>query len=99
MKQLALHPVYQLFEKKGVPLCLSRQIAEIFLKGHKHVLESIRQGIEETQNFAAEFSATNFLKSYYSDRGKFYPEYLLTKNGFSYVAMKFTGKKAAQFRV
>jgi hypothetical protein len=32
----------------------------------------------------AEFSAANFFESNYKDRGKFYPEYLLAKDGFSY---------------
>ena len=96
---LILHPEFQLYEKKSVPLCSSRQIAEIFQKEHKNVLVSIRQAIEETEDFAADFSATNFLKSSFLDRGKSYPEFLLTKDGFSYVAMRFTGKKAAQFRV
>ena len=97
--ELVLHPEFQLYERHNVPLCSCRQLAERFEKEHKHVLDAVRQAIEETKDFAAEFSATNFLKSYYMDRGKSYPEFLLTKDGAGYVAMKFTGKKAARFRV
>ena len=99
MKSLVLHPTFGLFERNDVALCSSRQLAELFEKEHKHVLDAVRQAIEETQNFAADFSATNFFKSSFSDRGKSYPEFLLTKDGASYVGMKFTGQRAAQFRV
>ena len=99
MKSLVLHPTFGLFERNDVPLCSSRQVAELFEKEHKHVLDAVRQAITETQSFAADFSATNFLKSSFLDRGKSYPEFLLTKDGASYVGMKFTGQRAAQFRV
>jgi Rha family phage regulatory protein len=48
---------------------------------------------------SVESSAANFIESQYKDRGKFYPEFLLTKDGFSYIAMGFTDKKAAAFKI
>ena len=97
--KLALNPNYQLFESKGAAFCSSRQVAETFGREHKNVIASVREAIAETGDFAADFSATNFIEVKYKDRNRFYPEFLLTKDGFTYVAMKFTGKKAARFRV
>lgn len=45
------------------------------------------------------FSRYNFVPSNYEDgRGKEYPEYLITRDGFSFLAMGFTGAKAAEFK-
>jgi len=66
-------------------------VAGDFEKEHKHVLESIR-------NLIAENSAVKnmIIESYYEVRGKQYPEYLLTRDGFSLLVMGFTGAKALQ---
>ena len=53
---------------------------------NRNVLQSIREAIETTIGLDADFSAANFIESQYKDRGKFYPEFLLTKDGFSYTA-------------
>lgn len=94
-----LNPRYGLFESKGAVFCSSRQVAETFGKRHDNILQSVREAIQETANFAPDFSGTNFIEVKYKERNRFYPEFLLTKDGFTYVAMRFTGKKAAQFRV
>ncbi len=79
----------------------SRVIAEKFNKEHKHVLDSIRKQIEF---FVAEKSATkldNYFigTTYTDDRGKTYPEYLITRNGFTLLVMGFTGEKAFDFKI
>jgi len=72
----------------------SRFIADVFKKEHKDVLESIRNC-----NCSSEFSQRNFTPSTYKDsRGKKQPEILLTKDGFAFIVMGFTGKKAAKFK-
>jgi len=73
----------------------SRTVAEIFDKEHRHVLESIREIL------TAEKSAVNlfFENSYLSSRGKFYPEYLMNRDGFCLLAMGFTGQKALHFKM
>jgi Rha family phage regulatory protein len=96
---MVLNPEYRLYECRGKPFCSSLQVAETFEKRHDNVLQAIREAVEKTANFAPNFSGANFVESQYKDRGKFYPEYLLTKDGFSYVAMGFTGEKAAVFKV
>lgn len=78
----------------GVPVVSSRKIAEAFGKRHDHVLESIRNC-----GCSKEFALPNFRESYYKDsQGKKQPEFLITKDGFAFIVMGFTGKKAAEFK-
>lgn len=72
----------------------SREVAYNFGKHHKDVLESVR-------NLAAENSATKsmFIESSYQNRGKQYPEYLLTRDGFTLTVMGFTGKAALDWKL
>ena len=99
MEKLALHPDYQLYERKGKPFCTSRQVAETFNRDHKNVRAAIKKAIDTTQKVAANFSAANFVESSYKDRGKAYPEYLLARDGFTFVTMGFSGLKAAAFKI
>lgn len=72
----------------------SKDIAEHFGKDHKHVLESIREIL------VAENSATKFYQeTTYQNRGKDYKAYLMNRDGFSLLAMGFTGKKALQWKL
>lgn len=72
----------------------SREIAENFEKLHKDVLKAIRN-IECSE----EFRERNFApSSYYNEQNKKQPEYLITRDGFTMLAMGFTGKKAMQFK-
>lgn len=68
-------------------------VAEQFGKDHRHVLESIR-------SLAAENSAARlFEESTYENRGKEYPMYYMNRDGFSLLAMGFTGSKALSFKL
>jgi anti-repressor protein len=72
----------------------SRMIAEVFEKDHGKVLRAIRS-LECTP----EFTEANFGLSEYEDTtGRTLPEYVITKDGFVFLAMGFTGKKAAKFK-
>lgn len=72
----------------------SRDVAERFEKNHKDVMRSVN-----SLECSSEFSQRNFaLSEYMSDRGKKYPQYLMTRDGFVFLAMGFTGKKAAHFK-
>lgn len=82
----------------GKAVVSSRMIAEIFGKPHKDVLKAIRKSIEDLSEVARDFCGANFIANDYINRGKEYPEFLLTKDGFAYVVMGFTGKDAAQFK-
>lgn len=80
--------------KEEILTANSRDVAEHFEKDHKHVLESIR-------NLTAENSATKsmFIETSFESRGKFYPQYELTRDGFSLLVMGFTGSKALEWKL
>jgi Rha family phage regulatory protein len=72
----------------------SRFIAEKFGKSHKNVIQSI-----ENIDCSEEFSRLNFQPSdFEATRGKFFKEYLITRDGFSFLCMGFTGKEAARWK-
>nr|DAL97488.1 MAG TPA: KilA protein [Caudoviricetes sp.] len=71
----------------------SLKVAEHFQKEHKDVLESIR-------NLAAENSAASFYtETTYKNRGKEYPMFEMDRDGFSLLAMGFTGEKALKWKL
>ena len=75
-------------------LVSSLEVSRNFQKEHRHVLESIR-------NLAAENSAAKnlFYESTYENRGKQYPMYLMNRDGFTLLAMGFTGKDALEWKL
>lgn len=74
----------------------SLSVAEHFNKRHTHVLEKIEQIIRED---SAKNSAQCFKKTYYKDAsGKRNPKYLMNRDGFTFLVMGFTGKKANQWK-
>ena len=80
--------------QNGQIVVSSKQVAEHFGKEHKHVLESIREIL------AVEKSATKFfVESTFKNRGKEYPMLLMNRDGFTLLAMGFTGKKALEWKL
>ncbi|WGO83174.1 Rha family transcriptional regulator [Arsenophonus apicola] len=74
----------------------SLDVAEYFCKLHKDVLRKI-----ESLDCSNEFTERNFtlcFKNNELQNGKPQPYYEMTKNGFIFLVMGFTGKKAAQFK-
>jgi Rha family phage regulatory protein len=72
----------------------SLAVAEYFDKLHKNVLRSI-----ELLDCSAEFSRLNFeLTSYLDQQGKSRPMYYMTKNGFVFLVMGFTGEEAGRIK-
>lgn len=92
--------VVSLVNENGVVYATSRQIASDFEKDHKHVLDSIRETIK---NLTAENSSVNykdyFIEDTYVSRGKQYPQYKLTKDGFTLIGLGFNGAKALKFKI
>ena len=73
----------------------SLKVAEMFEKQHKHVLEKI----EKILNDSAENSAQCFHKTRYKDTsGKWNTKYLMNRDGFTFLVMGFTGKKANEWK-
>ncbi len=77
----------------GKPVTTSRAIAKLFERDHKQVLRKIRD-----LDCSAQFLTAHFCAVKYHHRGNDHPEYQITKDGFVFLAMGFTGKKAAQFK-
>ena len=77
-----------------VPKTTSLVVAEFFSKQHKNVIRII-----DNLDCSDKFSQLNFEPSEYTDdRGKVRRMYHMTKNGFIFLVMGFTGKAAAGFK-
>lgn len=79
-------------------LTSSLLVADKFGKNHKHVLESIRELIKG----CAEKSANPmFVETVYihPQNGQEYPMFIMNRDGFTLLAMGFTGEKALQFKL
>lgn len=77
-----------------VPKTTSLIVAKYFGKRHADVLRAI-----EKLDCSKEFNERNFALVDYTDvKGEKRPCYELTKDGFTFLAMGFTGKKSAQFK-
>ncbi|EES4580766.1 transcriptional regulator [Escherichia coli] len=80
--------------ENGRAVTTSIAIAEFFGKRHERVLDKIRN-----LDCSAKFTEHNFVSSEYTDStGRKLPMYQITKNGFVFLVMGFTGKKAAAFK-
>nr|WP_125707460.1 phage antirepressor KilAC domain-containing protein [Companilactobacillus zhongbaensis] len=74
----------------------SLQVAETFNKEHKNIIRDIEHLLESDSSV---LSSQIFLKSTHENRGKQYPMYYMNRDGFTLLAMGFTGKKALRFKM
>ena len=75
----------------------SLKVAEVFGKRHDNVIQAIEKAKIALLNFKDSEKA--FVKAEYTDAtGKSNPMYYLNRDAFSFVAMGFTGAKAAEFK-
>jgi Rha family phage regulatory protein len=78
----------------GQPVTTSLKVAEAFGKQHKDVLRAI-QRIECSKDF----TERNFAPSEYVDStGRKLPMFNMTKDGFVFLVMGFTGRQASKFK-
>lgn len=99
MSKLMLNPEFNLYERKGQVFCSSRQVAEEFKREHKNVLRAIEGFAEPTSGLSEGFNQLNFEPVTYKDaKGEKRKEYLITRDGFTLLAMGFTGQKAMKFK-
>lgn len=78
----------------GQVVTSSQAIADYFTKRHDDVLTKIRN-----LECSPEFNARNFAVVEYTDtKGELRPAYKITRDGFAFLAMGFTGKRAARFK-
>ncbi|EPI8914865.1 Rha family transcriptional regulator [Escherichia coli] len=86
------HPEITIINGRVVTTSLA--VANYFTKRHERVLDRIRN-----LECSAEFTEHNFVLSEYTDAsGRKLPCYQITRDGFAFLAMGFTGKRAAQFK-
>lgn len=85
--------------QNGEPVVSSRQIAESFGKEHRNVMRDI-------ENLMSEGALKNehtplFYKTEYvhEQNGQTYPMYLMNRDGFTLLAMGFTGKAALEWKI
>lgn len=80
---------------EGQPLTNSILVAEKFEKQHSHVIRSI----QNLQLANPKVDALFVSASYIDEQGKDRPMYIMNRDGFTLLAMGFTGKKALQFKL
>ena len=81
--------------QNGQVVVSSKQVAEHFEKQHFHVLETLDKLIIENPIMTEMFQKT----SYTAGTGKAYPMFLMNRDGFTLLAMGFTGKKALEWKL
>jgi len=87
-------PLELVVERDGQAVADSRIIADVFGKEHSKVLRAIR-----SLECSDEFAQANFGQgSYINENNREMPMYEMTRDGFSFLVMGFTGKEAAQWK-
>lgn len=81
--------------QNGEPVVSSRQIAENFGKNHRDVLRAVDNLKEDVRNFAQMFFEGTDQDSY----GREQRAYLMNRDGFTLLAMGFTGKAALEWKL
>lgn len=73
-------------------------VAEKFGKNHKHVLESVRELVRGCAEKSADpmFAESTYINT---QNGQEYPMFVMNRDGFTLLAMGFTGEKALQFKL
>lgn len=73
----------------------SLKVAEVFDKKHQHVMEAIRKLTVENSTVKKMFVEDSYLNS----RNQQQPMYYMNRDGFTLLAMGFTGAKAMEFKL
>lgn len=82
------------FIHNGKAVTTSQAVADYFNKRHDNVIQKLK-----TLDCSPEFNALNFkVVEYFDAKGEKRPAYEMTKDGFVFLVMGFTGKKAAAFK-
>lgn len=90
------------FLQNNQALTDSLNVAKVFKKEHKVVLEAIRNLLRDLGTAQKSAIPTDyFIESEYTfeQNGRKLSKYLMTRDGFTLLAMGFTGKKALKFKL
>ncbi|WP_288625237.1 Rha family transcriptional regulator [uncultured Lactococcus sp.] len=88
----------QITELNGIAVTSSLDVAENFDKQHKHVLDAIDDKIQSAEN-SAHYKSMFSEGTYKDSRGRKQRMYFMNRDGFVFIAMGFTGKKADEFKL
>lgn len=94
-QEITVQPIENIVEiDDGKMFTTSLIVAQAFEKNHYDVLKAI-----SNLECSPEFNERNFTAVEYKDaKGEMRPAYRLTRDGFAFLAMGFTGKKAAAWK-
>ena len=81
--------------QKNEAVCDSLQVAEKFRKEHRNVMQNIDNLIAENSAVKSMFRQTH----YKAENGQTYRKFYMNRDGFSLLAMGFTGKKALEWKL
>lgn len=81
--------------RKDEVVCNSLQISNMFQKNHQHILRDIDKLIVQNRTVKKMFQVS----SYKAENGQIYRMYYMNRDGFSLLAMGFTGKKALEWKL
>lgn len=98
MLNVSVDDSLHLQEESGQVVVSSRYIAERFGKEHKNVLRDIENIIYEGM-LKIEPPLFTLTQYQHPQNKQWYPEYLLTKDGFTLLAMGFTGQEALKWKL
>lgn len=91
---LTTNNIHLATNENGIVTTTTTEVAKVFGRRHDNIMRAI-----EKIECSDEFGALNFEGTEYSDvQGKVRNCYNLTKDGFIFLVMSFTGKKASQFK-
>ncbi|CAI8787592.1 Phage regulatory protein [Pseudomonas sp. IT-P253] len=79
--------------RNGEAFTSTQQVAAAFEKLHNHVIAKVR-----SLECSAQFLTDNFSSVQFEHRGNTYEAFEMTKDGFMFLVMGFTGKKAAAIK-
>lgn len=83
----------------GQPVTTSLKIAEVFGKQHSHVLRDIEKLQVPDEWRKSNFGCTSVSVQQPNGGARKIPMYRITRDGFTLLAMGFTGRKAMQFKL
>lgn len=90
-------PVPSVSLHDGRPATTSREVAHYFRKRHDNVVRDIRSIMD---NCPEEFTALNFeVSNYWDQTGRSLPMYIIFRDGFTLLAMGYTGPEAIRFKL
>ncbi|MBS5886540.1 Rha family transcriptional regulator [Clostridium sp.] len=95
-----MNKIVNILNQEGQLVVTSRQISEDFKKRNSHVVEAIENKIKSltAENSEVEIEKL-FIPTTYIHNGNEYKEYLLTRDGFTFIVMGFTGAKADAWKL